>query len=185
MELNEIKIIYPRLELMKVLPADKTCINSGFLCSNCQARLDAGEITEFEIDLAKNLIQLEEEKEQFSFLKEISFYKAIDYEDVVIIVVGKEDKLKIAPDLIAWIKEIYEIDEIILVEKTNKPRPVIEALIAPYKILSLNEIFLATGDIQFKAILFKKDAENILFTKEELEDLILELTGNITRIEFE
>ncbi len=170
---------------MKVLPADKTCINSGFLCSNCQARLDAGEITEFEIDLARGLIELEEENEKFAFLKDISFYKAIDYEDVIIIVIGKKDKLKFTPELIDWIKETYEIDEIILVEKTNKPRPVVEALIAPNKLVSLNEIFLATGDIQFRAVLWEEDKENFLFTKEELEELILELTGNITRVEFE
>ncbi|MFX1573447.1 MAG: hypothetical protein ACFFB0_11910 [Promethearchaeota archaeon] len=170
---------------MKVLPADKTCINSGFLCSNCQARLDAGEITEFEIDLARTLIELEEENENFAFLKEISFYKAIDYEDVIIIVIGKKDKLKITHELVEWIKDTYEIDEIILVEHTNKPRPVVEALIAPYKLVSLNEIFLATGDIQFRAVLWEEDRDNILFTKEELEELILELTGNITRVEFQ
>ena len=95
---------------MKVLPADKTCIKSGFLCSNCQARLDSGDITEFEIDLAKDLIQLEEEEENFAFLRDISFYKAIDYEDVVILVVGKKDKLRITQALINWIKETYEID---------------------------------------------------------------------------
>jgi len=170
---------------MKVLPADKTCINSGFLCTNCQARLDAGEITEFEIDLAKDLLQLEEVEEQFAFLKDISFYKAIDYEDVVILVVGKRDKLKISPDLIRWIKESYEIDEVILIEKTNKPRPVVEALIAPSKLGSLNEIFLATGDIQFRAVLWEEDSEKLLFTKDELEELIFELTGKITRVEFQ
>ena len=170
---------------MKVLPADKTCINSGFLCSNCQARLDAGEITEFEIDLAKVLIELEEKNEKFAFLKDISFYKAIDYEDVIIIVIGKKDKLKFSQELINLIKETYEIDEIILIEKTNKPRPVVEALIAPYKLVSLNEIFLATGDDQFRAVLWEDDKENILFTQEELEELILELTGNITRVEFQ
>ena len=170
---------------MKVLPADKTCINSGFLCSNCQARLDAGEITEFEIDLAKDLIQLEEEGERFAFLREISFYKAIDYEDVLILVVAKKDKLKITQELKDWIKETYEVDEIMLVEKTNKPRPVVEALINPYKLVSLNEIFLATGDIQFRAVLWQDDKEHFLFTQEELEELIFELTGNITRVEFQ
>jgi hypothetical protein len=170
---------------MKVLPADKTCINSGFLCTNCQARLDTGEITEFEIEMAKDLLHLEEEEEKFAFLKEISFYKAIDYEDLIIIVVGKKDKLRLTPDLIAWIKEAYEVDELIFIEKTNKPRPVVEALIKPYKLKSLNEIFLATGDIQFRAVLWEEDREKILFTKEELEELIFELTGNITRVEFQ
>jgi hypothetical protein len=113
---------------MKVLPADKTCINSGFLCTNCQARLDTGEISEFEIDLAKDLLNLEEENEKFAFLKDISFYKAIDFEDVVILVVGRKDKLIITPELIDWIKETYEIDEIILVQNTKKPRIVVKMI---------------------------------------------------------
>ena len=167
---------------MKKLPACTTCVQTGFLCTNCQENLDNGVISQFELDLAKDLIDLEE---KFSYLKDVSFFKAIDFEDVVILVVGKKDKLRITTELKDWIKETYEIDKLILIENTKKPRPVIEALIAPYKILSLNEIFLATGDVQFKAILFKKDQDKILFTKEELEDLILELTGNITRIEFQ
>ena len=170
---------------MKVLPADKTCINSGFLCSNCQSRLDAGEISEFEIDLAKDLIKLEEEHEEFAYLKDISFYKAIDFEDIIILVIGKKDKIKFTPKLITWINETYEIDGLILIEKSNKPRPVVEALITPFKLVSLNEIFLATGDIQFRAVLWEADKESILFTTEELEELILELTGSICKIEYQ
>jgi hypothetical protein len=170
---------------MKVLPADKTCINSGFLCTNCQARLDTGEISEFEIDLAKDLLELEEVNESFAFLKDISFYKAIDYEDLIIIIVGKRDKLKFTSELLDWIKETYEVDEIILVGKTDKPRPVIEALINPFKLISLNEIFLATGDVQFRAVLLEENRDSFLFTKEELEQLIYELTGKITRVEFQ
>ncbi|MHA2266234.1 MAG: hypothetical protein ACXAB8_00400, partial [Promethearchaeota archaeon] len=126
-----------------------------------------------------------EENEEFAFLKDISFYKAIDFEDVVIIVVGKRDKLRITPKLMDWLKETYEIDEILLVQNTKKPRPVVEALINPFKIKSLNEIFLATGDVQFRAVLWEEDKEKLLFTKEELEELIFELTGNITRVEFQ
>jgi hypothetical protein len=170
---------------MKVLPADKTCINSGFLCTNCQARLDAGEITEFEIDLAKELLELEELNENFAFLKDISFYKAIDYEDLLILIIGKRDKLRFTSELIDWIKETYEVDDIILISKTDRPRPVIEALINPHKLVSLNEIFLATGDIQFRAVLWEENRDELLFTKEELEELIHELTGKITRVEFQ
>jgi len=142
-------------------------------------------LTEFEIDLAKELVQLEEEEpEKFGFLKDVSFYKAIDYEDVVIIVVGKKDKIKLTKEILDLIKKSYEIDTIILIEKTDKPRPVVDSLIAPSKLISLNEIFLATGDIEFKAVIPKEDKDTILFTKEELEELIYELTGNITRIEF-
>ncbi len=171
---------------MKELPACKACISSEFPCKRCQKRLDSGELTEFEIDLAKELVQLEEEESQkFGFLKDVSFYKAIDYEDVVILVIGKKDKIKITKELLDLLKKAYEIETFILIEKTNKPRPIVDSLIAPSKLVSLNEIFLATGDIEFKAVISKEDKDNILFTKEELEELIYELTGSITRVEFE
>jgi len=169
---------------MKILPACKTCVNSGFLCSSCQEKLDTEILTQFELDLAKDLLVLEE-KEQFSFLKNISFYKAIDFEDVVIFVIGKKDKLKVTQKLINWLKETYKMDELILIEQTNNPRAVLESLIAPKKLISLNEIFLATGDIEFKGVLNKNDQDDMLFTKEELEELILELTGNTIRVEFQ
>ena len=169
---------------MRNLPACKTCISSGFLCTSCQEKLDTEVLTQFELDLAKDLLVLEEE-DQFSFLKNISFYKAIDFEDVVIFVLGKKDKLKITPKFINCFKETYEVDELLLVEQTKNPRAALESLIAPSKLITLNEIFLATGDIEFKGVLNKKDQEALLFTKEELEELILELTGNTIRIEFQ
>jgi len=168
---------------MKNLPACKTCVSSGFYCTSCQDKLDAGVISQFELDLAKDLLKLEE-SENFGFLRDISFYKAIDFEDVVILVIGKRDKIKIKQNLIDWIKETYEIDELILIEQTKSPRPVIESLISPNKLISLNEIFLATGDIEFKGVLSKNDQDIILFTQKELEELVLELTGNAIRIEF-
>ncbi len=170
---------------MKNLPACQTCVNSGFLCTSCQKKLNAGNINEFELDLAKDFLKLEEEDEKFSYLKDVSFYTAIDYEDVVIIVVGNKDKIRISQDLLNIIKKQYEIEKIILIEKTKKPRNVVEALIAPYKLISLNEIFLATGEVEFKAVLFEDDKDKFLFTQAELEELIFELTGNITRIEFQ
>jgi hypothetical protein len=169
---------------MRNLPACKTCVSSGFLCSSCQEKLDTGVLTQFELDLAKDLLILEEE-DRFNFLKNISFYKAIDFEDVVIFVIGKKDKLKINQKLINWLKETYEVEDLILIEQTKNPRAVLESLIAPSKLISLNEIFLATGDVEFKGVLIKKDQEVILFTKEELEELIFELTGNKIRIEFQ
>jgi transcription antitermination factor NusA-like protein len=169
---------------MKNLPACKTCVNSGFLCSSCQKKLDTGTLTQFELDLAKDLLVLEEE-DKFGFLKSISFFQAIDFEDVVIFVVGKKDKIKITQKLIKWIKETYEVDELIFIEQTKNPRAALESLIAPSKLVSLNEIFLATGDIEFKGVISKKDQDILLFTKEELEELILELTGKTIRIEFE
>ncbi|MHA1804364.1 MAG: hypothetical protein ACTSU4_07485 [Promethearchaeota archaeon] len=135
--------------------------------------------------MAKFFLELEENDSRFNYLKDVSFYKAIDYGDLVILLIGRGDKLKITSELIDMIKETYEIDNIILVENSKKPRPVVESLIYPSKLISLNEIFLATGDIEFKAVIRKEDQDQIPFTKEELEELIFELTNQTTRIEFQ
>ena len=42
---------------MKNLPACKTCVSSGFFCTSCQDKLDAGTLTQFELDLAKDLLK--------------------------------------------------------------------------------------------------------------------------------
>ncbi|TFG00325.1 MAG: hypothetical protein EU541_02560 [Promethearchaeota archaeon] len=168
---------------MKDLPADETCVRTGFLCTKCEEKLERGELTPFELDLSKDFLELEASG-KFSFLKDVSFYKAIDFEDVVILIVGKNDKIRITQELLNRIKNIYEIDKLILIEKTNKPRPVVEDLIAPGKLISINEIFLATGDVEYRAVIPQQDEKKILFTKGELEDLVEELTGESVRIEF-
>lgn len=168
---------------MKDLPADEHCIKTKFLCSTCEEKLEKGEITPFELDLSKDFLELEENG-KFSFLKDVSFYKAIDFQDVVILIVGKNDKIRIKDELLDWIKDMYEIDKLILIEKTDKPRPVVENLIAPGNLISINEIFLATGDVEYRAVIPQQDKKKILFTKGELEELVEELTGKSVRIEF-
>lgn len=168
---------------MKDLPADEHCVKTGFLCTKCEEKLERGEITPFELDLSKDFLGLEENG-KFSFLKNVSFYKAIDFQDVVILIVGKNDKIRITDELLNWIKDMYEIDRLILIEKTDKPRPVVENLIAPGNLISINEIFLATGDVEYRAVIPQQDKEKILFTEGELEDLVEELTGKSVRIEF-
>lgn len=169
---------------MKNLPACQTCVSSGFLCTSCQEKYDEGDLTDFELDLSKDFLELEEQ-EEYSFLKKASFYKAIDFGDVVILLVDKNFKIKASQKLLDWIKDVYEIDQLILIKKSNDPRTTLEALIAPAKLLSLNEIFLATGDIEYKATLRERDREKILFTAGELEDLIEEMNNVIVRIEFQ
>ncbi|MGV9170940.1 MAG: hypothetical protein ACOC44_02865 [Promethearchaeia archaeon] len=169
---------------MKNLPACQTCVSSGFLCTSCQEKYDEGELTDFELDLSKDFLELEEQ-EEFSYLKNISFYKAIDFGDVVILLVDKQFKLRATSKLLNWIKDMYEIDQLILIEKSDDPRNALESLIAPAKLVSLNEIFLATGDIEYKALLRGKEKDKVLFTGEELEDLVHEITKKTVRIEFQ
>ena len=167
---------------MKDLPADKTCIKSSFLCSNCKRKLENNEISQFDIDIAKDLLEMEV---KYPSLEKASLYKTIDFGDVVIFIVGKGDKLRYTNDILKNLKKKYDIAYLILVEKTKKIRQIVESLISPGKLIGLNEIFVPTGDVEYKAIISKVDKDKILFTREELQELIEEISNQIIRISFE
>jgi len=103
----------------------------------------------------------------------------------VIFIVGKGDKLRYNGEILKFLRKKYDISYLILVEKTKKIRQIVESLISPGKLIGLNEIFVPTGDIQYKALISKIDKDKILFTKDELEELIEEISTQIIRISFE
>lgn len=103
----------------------------------------------------------------------------------MIFIVGKGDKLRYNGEILKFLRKKYDVKYIILVEKTKKIRQIVESLISPGKLIGLNEIFVPTGDVQYKAIISKIDKDKILFTKDELEELIEEISTQIIRINFE
>jgi len=167
---------------MKDLPADKTCIKSSFLCSSCKQKLEDNVISQFDLDIARDLLEIET---KYPSLEKASLYKTIDFGDVVILVIGNEDRIKFTEQIQKDLKKKHNITHLILVEKSKKIRQLVESLISPGKMIGLNEIFVPTGDVEYKAIINKNDREKILFVKEELEELVEEISGKVIRFSFE
>ncbi len=124
----------------------KTCI-SGSLCYSCQERFDQGFITQFDIDLANDLMEFQEK--DFPELKTVSFHNAIDVQDIVFIVVGKGDGIKISPELLLKIKDLYIIQNIVLIEK-GPLKEMIQELISPEILLGVNQIYLPTMETEYR-----------------------------------
>ena len=131
---------------MKKLPVCKNCIN-GSLCYSCQERFDGGFITQFDIDLANDLTSFQEK--EFPDLKSASFHNAIDVGDIVFIVIGKGDGAKYAPELILKIKDLYYIQNIVIIEK-GPLKEMIQELISPEILLGLNQIYLPTMETEYR-----------------------------------
>ncbi len=111
---------------MKILPACETCIKSSFLCSSCEAKMKTGEISEFDLEIAGALLELES---KYPILEEVSLYRTIDFGDVVILFVEQGDKIRFSDEIKKEIKKTFDLKYIILIEKTKKLRPIIESLI--------------------------------------------------------
>lgn len=148
---------------------------------SCQERFDHGYVTQFDIDLAKDLLELE--KKEFPELKKASFYNAVDVGKIVFLVIGQHQKAIFNKKLIDYIKELYEIPEIVLIEKASA-KSMIEQIMHPAKLLGVNEIFIPTGESEFRVVITKEDKEKIRIPIELLEKASSIIIRGITKVEF-
>ncbi|MHA1263782.1 MAG: transcription elongation factor NusA [Candidatus Helarchaeota archaeon] len=169
---------------MRTMPICKICAKTGVLCNSCEIKLENGEITQLDIDLANYLIELEG---RFSGLKEANFYKTIDMGSVLIILVGKGDISSfIGPrgKIIKLLQEKFG-KNIRVVEKVSDLKKTLEDLIVPAKLLGMNKIYLPTGEVESKARLRLGDQNRLPASPEVLEEIIYRLTKERIRIAFE
>ncbi|MHA1731605.1 MAG: hypothetical protein ACTSU5_06660 [Promethearchaeota archaeon] len=167
---------------MKKLPVCLVCAQTGFLCINCQDKVDNGEITEFDVELSKELIQLEE---KYPRLRDATFVKTIDFGDIVLLVVGSGDRGKYTPELVHDLKETFGLERVQVVEFSKNVTRIVENLVAPAKLKGVNQLFLPMGTTEYKARVYAEDKDLLPLPVEDIEDIVQELTGKVTRITFE
>ena len=166
------------------MPICKICAKTGVLCNSCQTKVDNGEITQLDIDLSNYLMELEG---RFSGLKDAHFYKSIDFESVLIFLVGKGEIASfIGPRgrLIKLLQEKFG-KNIRIIERVSDLKKTIEDLIVPAELLGMNKIYLPTGEVESKARLKLGDENRLPANPTVLEEAIYQLTNERIRIAFE
>jgi hypothetical protein len=164
---------------LKKLPICKACISS--LCFSCQDKLDKGLITQFDIDLAIDFTELEQGK--FPELKNASFFNVVEVGDIAFLVIGQGNKSFFKKELLDYIKELYEIPEISLIEK-GTPKAMLEQIIAPAKMIGIDQIYIPTGEIEYRVNIPKEDKNKIMIPIDLLEKAASLIIRGITKISF-
>ncbi|MHA1607096.1 MAG: hypothetical protein ACTSWP_06095 [Candidatus Freyarchaeota archaeon] len=160
------------------------CLKSGVLCSRCQEKVDSGEVSELDIKIARYLTELEE---RFSSLKDVKFVKAIESNNLVIIVVGQGD----IPNLIGPKGRIIKSlsDElgrkVRVIEESSSLKKIIEDIIAPASLLGVNTVWLPDGTNEKKIRVRQSDSKRLPTSTRVLEKVINQLTGEKVRFVFE
>ena len=166
------------------MPICKICAKTGVLCNSCETKLEEGEISQLDIDLSNFLMDLEG---RFSGLKDAHFYKTIEFETVLIILVGRGEIASfIGPrgKLIKMLQEKFG-KNIRIIEKVSDLKKTIEDLIVPAELLGMNKIYLPTGETESKARLKLGDQNRLPADIDILEEVIYRLTNERIRIAFE
>jgi len=152
------------------------------LCTSCQAKLDRGEITSFDIEFSKWL--LEKEKE-YPSLDDLTLQRATRTEGRLILVVKKKGRdLLLSEESI--INELSErFGEVMIVEGPIKLRRVVRDFIAPANEVGVNNLYLPDGSKESIVMLRREDRERIKYSIDELRTIVSAIMGESVLFEYQ
>ena len=169
---------------MKVkTPLCDFCLRSGILCVRCQEKLRSGEISERDVQIARELLRL---SERYPSIQKVSFHKSYEVDDVIAILVDPGD----LPHLLGYdgkvLKALSKVTgkKIRVLEKGASARKFLEDLLTPLNIASLNKVWLPDGTTETKVILSGRP-RRLPISIETLRALAEKMRGMAVRVEFE
>jgi transcription antitermination factor NusA-like protein len=152
------------------------------LCPNCQAKLDRGEITEFDIQFSKWLL---EKEKVYPSLDSLTLRKAARADSRLILVVNKKNKEPLLAEE-ALMQEITdEYGEVIIIEGAPKLRRIVREFIAPANEVGVNSLWSADGTKENIVMLREEDRERIKYSSDELRVIISAIMGESVLFEYQ
>jgi transcription antitermination factor NusA-like protein len=159
------------------------CLKSGILCQKCSAKVKAGEISDLDLRIARLLLNLEE---KYPTLQNVCFYKAVEVEKTLAVIVGHGD----VPRMLGYGGKIIKA----LGDETNKnvrileygvdDRKFLEDLFIPFSILTINTIWLPDGTTETRVILKRKRGQQLPFDLSALKEIAKSVRKMSIRVEF-
>ncbi|MBD3406004.1 MAG: hypothetical protein GF411_07765 [Candidatus Lokiarchaeota archaeon] len=156
------------------LPVCKFDLETDMLCPNCQGKLDRGEITQFDIDFSKWIL---ERVEDYPEIEDLSFRRAIKTAGKIIIIVKKKqaEQLKDQIDLIGEMENLY--GSVMIFEGPVKLRSLVRELIYPAVEVGVNSLYLPNGEKESIVMLRTEDRDRIDYTKSDLRKIVSAIMG--------
>jgi len=158
------------------------CLKSGMLCQKCSAKVKAGEISEVDLKIARLLLSMED---KYPSLQNVTFYKAVDVEKTLAIIVGHGD----VPKLLGYSGKIIKAigDEtgrnVKVLEYGVDDRKFLEDLFIPFSILTINTIWLPDGTTETRVILKRKRGTQLPYDLKALKEIASKVRKMSLRVE--
>lgn len=159
------------------------CLKSGMLCLKCAAKVKAGDISDLDLRVARLLLSLEE---KYPSLQNVCFYKAVDANKTLAVIVGRGD----VPRLLGYGGKIVKAigDEtgksVRVLEQGVDDRKFLEDLFIPLSILTINTIWLPDGTTETRVILKRKRGGQLPFDIRALKEIAQKVRKMSLRVEF-
>ena len=157
-----------------VLPVCDVCLKSGILCQGCENKLESGEISQIDLDIAKVLFKLGDGK--------IGFKKTIEVGDILIIITDKDQVGKLIGKNGKIVRELSRTvgKKIRVVGQDSDLKSVSKDILAPARVSGINIVYGKDGEEKYKIRLMQEDSRKLPGRLDVLNDIIELLTGEKT-----
>ena len=152
------------------------------LCQKCSAKVKAGEISEVDLKIARLLLSLED---KYPSLQNVCFYKAVDVDKTLAIIVGHGD----VPKILGYSGKIVKAigDEtgknVKVLENGVDDRKFLEDLFIPFSILTINTIWIPDGTTGTRVILKRKRGAQMPYDLKALKEIASKVRKMSLRVE--
>ncbi len=165
------------------MPLDYICLKSGVLCPRCRKLVDEGKVQQFEVDLMKALIELEEKSQDFKFLREATYVKGYLVDNFCVLILElPEDVTQHSLIRLSRVLSDKVGLKVRVVKKVNDMKMLIAQIVAPARIQGVNALWLPDGSVQHIVRIPRYDAKSLPTSVENLEKLFNEIFGTSIRI---
>ncbi|MFX0054811.1 MAG: hypothetical protein ACFFAX_12995 [Promethearchaeota archaeon] len=164
------------------LPVCVFDIESDMLCPICQQRLDRGEITDFDIEFSKWIL---DRSKEYPGIDDLNLLRAIETDERLILVVKKKNKeiLLAAEGLINELIETH--GEVMVFEAPIKLRKIVRKLIEPALEVGVNSLYLPEGTKESIVMLKPEDRDRIAYSKEDLRKIVSAVMGESVLFQYQ
>ncbi|MFP3259999.1 MAG: transcription elongation factor NusA [Sulfolobus sp.] len=166
------------------IPLDYICVKSGLLCNRCQSLIDKGEVENFEVEVMKILLELEET--QFKELKDSVYHKALKVDNLLILIVTSGPSMTYQK----WVKIAKILQErlgmkVRILEKSNSIKSTAVQLLTPARVLGVNTVWLPDGTVQYVVRVSKYEKKFLPADEASLETVLSKIHSTPVRIRVE
>jgi transcription antitermination factor NusA-like protein len=153
------------------------------LCQKCAAKVKAGDISDLDLRVARLFLSLEE---KYPSLQNVCFYKAVDVNRTLAVLVGRGD----VPRILGYGGKIVKAigDEtgksVRVLEQGVDDRKFLEDLFVPLSILTINTIWLPDGTTETRVILRRKRGGQLPFDLKAIKEIAQKVRKMSLRVEF-
>lgn len=163
---------------------DAFCVKSGILCRKCEEKLEKGLVSELDLKVIQRMVELEKDNPT---LTDVSYHRALEADDMMVILVDRKDMPKMLAGGAKLVKEIGATfgKRVKLISYGGDEREFLEDLVSPLSILTINTVWIPDGSTETKVILSGRKPRKMPIDLDIVKKIAHELKGMTLRVEFE